>query len=178
LCRFDDAVDGRRAAAAHRDAYRAASQGGGMVRVKSPQDLGAAGVFILIGLAGLVFGWELEFGSASRMGPGYFPMLLSCLILAIGIGIGWRAFVIAGPPVARFHLRPMVFLIVAILSFGLIVNWIGLALTTAVLTFIAANARRRASLPETLVLAGVLAVFVVLVFVYGLSQPFPAWWGQ
>ena len=149
-----------------------------MLRVKSPQDFGAAGVFILIGLAGLYFGWELDAGSAARMGPGYFPFLLSCSILALGVIIGCRALAIVGPPVEAFHVRPLAFLIVAILCFGLIVNLIGLALTTAALTIIAAYARRQVNLFETLALAAGLGVFVVLVFVYGLSQPFPAWWGQ
>jgi hypothetical protein len=149
-----------------------------MLHVKSPQDFGAASVFVLIGLAGLYFGWELDSGTSSRMGPGYFPFLLSCLILALGAIIGARALVVVGPPVERFHLRPLVFLVAAILIFGLIVNLIGLALTAAVLTVIAAYARRQVSLTETLALAVVLGVFVVVVFVYGLSQPFPAWWGQ
>jgi len=149
-----------------------------MVRVKSPQDFGAAGVFIVIGLAGLYFGWELDAGSAARMGPGYFPLLLSGLILALGVIIGARALAIDGPPVERFRLRPLAFLVAAILMFGLIVNWIGLALTTAALTFVAAYARRGVNLLETVALAVVLGVFVVVVFVYGLSQPFPAWWGQ
>ena len=50
-----------------------------MVRVKSPQDFGASIIFILIGVAGLYFGSELSFGSAARMGPGYFPMIVSGL---------------------------------------------------------------------------------------------------
>jgi hypothetical protein len=149
-----------------------------MLRVKSPQDFGAAAVFVLIGLAGLYFGWELEFGTASRMGPGYFPVLLSCLILALGAIVGWRSLVITGPAVARFHLRPMMFVVVAILGFGLIVNTVGLALTAAALTIVTAYARRQVNLRETLLLAGGLGIFVVVVFVYGLGQPFPAWWGQ
>ena len=48
-----------------------------MLRVKSPQDLGAGLVFMLIGVAGLYFGSDLAFGTAARMGPGYFPTLLS-----------------------------------------------------------------------------------------------------
>ena len=43
------------------------------VRVKeAPQNLGAGAVFVLIGVAGLYFGRELAFGTAARMGPGYF----------------------------------------------------------------------------------------------------------
>ena len=56
-----------------------------MLRVKSPQDIGAGLVFVLIGLAGLYFGSELAFGTSARMGPGYFPTLLSVLIIAIGL---------------------------------------------------------------------------------------------
>ena len=44
-----------------------------MFRVRSPQDLGAGVVFVLIGAAGIYFGQDLAFGSAARMGPGYFP---------------------------------------------------------------------------------------------------------
>ena len=36
-----------------------------MLRVKSPQDLGAALVFILIGVAGIYFGQGLRFGTAA-----------------------------------------------------------------------------------------------------------------
>jgi hypothetical protein len=31
---------------------------------------------------------------------------------------------------------------------------------------------------EALLLAATLALFSVALFVYGLSQPFPAWWGR
>ena len=61
-----------------------------MVRVRSPQDLGAGVVFVVIGVAGYYFGRDLAFGSAARMGPGYFPMLLSVLIIAIGLIVGFR----------------------------------------------------------------------------------------
>ena len=37
-----------------------------MLRVRSPQDLGAGLVFTLIGLAGFYFGTDLTFGTAAR----------------------------------------------------------------------------------------------------------------
>ena len=39
-------------------------------------------------------------------------------------------------------------------------------------------ASRDVNLTETLLLAATLALFSVALFVYGLSQPFPAWWGR
>ena len=149
-----------------------------MLRVKSPQDLGAGLVFMLIGLAGLYFGSELAFGTASRMGPGYFPTVLSILILAIGIIVGLRGLSVEGPPVEPVQLRPIAFVVAAILIFGCSDRVVGLALTAVLLTLFAAFARRDVKLSETLLLGAGLAIFAVAVFVYVLGQPLPAWWGR
>ena len=149
-----------------------------MLRVKSPQDLGAGLVFILIGAAGYYFGQDLTTGTAARMGPGYFPMLLSGLIILIGLVVALRGLAIEGPSVERIQLRPIVFIVAAILMFGYLLDALGLVLTTIALTLVAAYARRDANLRETLLLGGGLAVFAVVVFVYALSQPLPVWWGQ
>jgi hypothetical protein len=149
-----------------------------MVRVKSPQDVGAGVVFVLIGLAGLYFGRELAFGTAARMGPGYFPILLSVLILAIGIIVAIRGLTTEGPPIEPVQLRPIAMIIAAILIFGVLIDVVGLALTALLLTVFAAYARREVKLTETILLGAGLAVFTVAVFVYLLGQPLPAWWGR
>ena len=149
-----------------------------MVRVKSPQDLGAGAVFVLIGLAGLYFGRELAFGTAARMGPGYLPILLSVLILAIGIIVAIRGLTTEGPPIEPVQLRPIAMIIAAILIFGVLIDVVGLALTALLLTVFAAYARREVKLTETILLGAGLAVFTVAVFVYLLGQPLPAWWGR
>jgi hypothetical protein len=149
-----------------------------MLRVKSPQDFGAAVVFLLIGLAGLYFGRELDFGSSARMGPGYFPTLLSWLIILLGAIVGFRSLAVDGPPVERFYFRPMTFVMAAVLAFGIFIDRIGLALSTVIVTLFAAYARRNASLREALVLGVGLAAFVVAVFVYALGQALPPWWGR
>ena len=149
-----------------------------MVRVKSPQDLGAGAVFVLIGLAGLYFGRELAFGTAARMGPGYFPILLSVLILAIGIIVAIRGLTTEGPPIEPVQLRPIAMIVAAILIFGVLIDVVGLALTALLLTVFAAYARREVKLTETILLGAGLAAFTVAVFVYLLGQPLPAWWGR
>jgi Tripartite tricarboxylate transporter TctB family len=149
-----------------------------MVRVKSPQDLGAGVVFVLIGVAGLYFGRELAFGTAARMGPGYFPTLLSILILAIGIIVGIRGLTAEGPPIEPVQLRPIAMIIAAILIFGVLIDVVGLALTALLLTVFAAYARREVKLTETILLGAGLAAFTVVVFVYLLGQPLSAWWGR
>jgi putative tricarboxylic transport membrane protein len=147
-------------------------------RVRSPQDLGAGAVFLLIGAAGAYFGKDLAFGTAARMGPGYFPMLLSWLIIGVGVIVAARGLTVDGPAIEQVQLRPILFVVAAILMFGYLLDTIGLALTAIVLTLVAAYARRDASLVEALLLGAGLALFAVLVFVYALSQPLPAWWGR
>ena len=149
-----------------------------MLRVKSPQDLGAAFVFIVIGLAGLYAGKDLTFGTASHMGPGFFPTWLNFLIIAIGVGTGIKAVAIQGPPIARFQLRPILFIVAAIVAFGFLINAVGLALSAVLMTIFAAYARRGVKVPETVLLAAGLALFSVIVFVYVLGQAVPAWWGR
>jgi len=149
-----------------------------MLRVKSPQDLGAAILFLIIGATGLYFGRDLAFGTASRMGPGFFPAILSGLIFVIGFVVGLRFFAIEGPPIEPIRLRPLLFILAAIVAFGYLIEQIGLAITTAALTIFAAYARDRVNLKETAVLAVFLAVFAVGVFAYALGQPLPIWWGN
>jgi hypothetical protein len=149
-----------------------------MFRIRSPQDIGAAVVFMAIGLAGIYFGSDLRFGSAGNMGPGFFPVILSWLIFAIGVIVGFKGLSIEGPSIEPVQLRPILVVVSAILIFGLVVERLGLAITAALLTILAGFARRDVNLVETLLLAAGLALFSVLLFVYGLSQPFPAWWGR
>jgi hypothetical protein len=149
-----------------------------MLGVKSPRDFGSALVFLFIGLSGLYFGSDLTYGTAGRMGPGYFPFLLSILIVAIGVVVGIRSLTIEGPPVDAPKFRPLAMVMLCIIVFGYGIDYIGLALSSIVLTFIAAYARRNVSIVETAIFAVILSVGTVLIFVYGLGQPLPAWWGD
>jgi hypothetical protein len=152
--------------------------GSSMFRVKSPQDFGAAIVFLLIGIAGLYFGRELTYGTAARMGPGYFPFLLSWLIIAIGVVIGLMSLSVEGPPIEAPQFRPIFFVLLSVVIFGYLMSYVGLAITGVVMTLIAAFARRNFNLLESLALGIGLSIACVLIFVYALGQPLPAWWGE
>jgi hypothetical protein len=149
-----------------------------MFRVKSPQDFGAAILFLTIGIAGIYFGRELTFGTAAKMGPGYFPTMLSGVIVLIGAIVGLRSLTIEGPPIEPVRLRPVVFILVAVIAFGFLIEQIGLAITTSGLAIFAAYARNDVNLKEALILAAVLAAFAIGVFAYALGQPLPIWWGR
>ena len=92
--------------------------------------------------------------------------------------VGARGLTIEGPPIEPVQLRPILFIIAAILIFGFLIESIGLALTAVVLTVFAAYARPDVNLRETILLGIGFAIFTVVVFVYVLGQPLPAWWGR
>jgi hypothetical protein len=149
-----------------------------MVRIRNPQDFGAAVVFVLIGAAGLYFAGDLAFGSAARMGPGFFPTLLSALIFVIGFVVGVKALSIDGPAIERMSLRPIAVIAICVVGFGYLIERLGVAITAAALVLVASYARRGASLRQSLALALAMSVFVIGVFVYALSQPLPVLWSR
>lgn len=149
-----------------------------MFRVKAPRDFGAAVVIMLIGIFGLYFGKDLTYGTAGRMGPGYFPFLLSMIIITLGATIGVKALFTEGPPIEAPMIRPMAFVVASIIVFGYSIDYFGLFFTSIILTFLAAYARKDVKIVETGIFAVGLALGTVLVFVYALGQPLPAWWGN
>src|SRR4030088_1591965 len=136
-----------------------------MLRIKSPQDVGAAIILIVIGLAGLWFGREYDIGSVSRMGPGYMPVLLSIGLLVFGAVIGLRAVTVDGPPIATGRWYPTIMILVAVLMFALLIERVGLAPTTFVVAVICAFATSDVNWKQALALAITLALFCVVVFV-------------
>ena len=142
-----------------------------MLRIKSPQDFGAAIVFIVIGLAGIYFGLDLRFGTAARMGPGFFPYYLSWCILGIGAIAGARSLALQGPAIERVRLRPVLLILASLLVFGFAMEALGLIVSAAALIAIAALAQGRPKLRETALLAAGMTAFCVVVFVWALGQP-------
>ena len=147
------------------------------IHVKSPQDLGAGLLFVAIGLVGLYFGQDLQFGTSRNMGPGYFPTVLSALILLIGVIVAARCVVIEGPPIEEVRLRPLIVLVAAMLVFGYLIQYVGLGITAVLLAVMAAYAQPKVRLVETLIFAVALSAFVVVIFVYALGQPMQIFWG-
>lgn len=149
-----------------------------MLRVKSPQDLGAGLLFIAIGGLGLYLAKDLNFGSARSMGPGFFPTWLSGLVIALGIITAARSLVLAGPPIGRLNLRPLLFILAAVVLGGFLIDKFGLAIALVAMTAVAALSRADTKWAEVLALGVIMAVVSVVVFVYLLGQPMPAWWGR
>lgn len=143
--------------------------------IKSPQDFGAGILFIVFGAIGLWVGSDLTFGTARNMGPGYFPMIICALIALIGVIVAAKSLALEGPAIERIHLRPILFILLAITPF-LVIEKTGAIIASILLIIFAAFGRKQVNLLETVIFAVGTAAFVVIIFVYALGQPMPIWW--
>jgi len=112
-------------------------------------------------------------GSALRMGPGYFPALLGGLLIFLGLVILAKSLALDGPKVPVFHFRPLVLVSLSVVAYGYLMKPGGLAVATAAAVFIGALAGHEFKWKEVTVVAVVLVIFSWLVFVRGLTLPFP-----
>ncbi len=145
-----------------------------MIRLKKPQDLGAAILFVLLGCVCLWFGRDYRYGTLARMGPGFFPLTLSWLLIGFGVVIAALSFSFnEGPKIGRTNWRGLVTIIVGIILFGFLINSAGLLITAFAVPLLAAFATPEVRRKEAVILSLLVAVVCVVVFVYGLRQPIP-----
>jgi len=144
------------------------------MKIKSQQDFWAGLMFVGFGLFFVVVAlMNYQMGSAVRMGPAYFPVLLGGLLAILGLVVLIGSVVETGPPVAKFHFRPLLFIAASSLAFAYLLKPLGLVLASAALVFISAYGGHEFKFKEVAIMSAVLVVFAVLVFVKGLTLPFP-----
>ncbi len=147
------------------------------MHLKNPKDFWAGVMFAAIGVAFAVVVkvYEYPMGTASRMGPGFFPFYLGIIMAILGGAIIVESFATTGDPVSKFAWKPLCWILGAVVIFGMIAKFTGIALSIVALVAISAYGGHEFKWKEVLIAGVVLAVFSVLVFVQGLKLPFPVW---
>ena len=144
-----------------------------MIRIRSPQDLGAAALLFVLGATGVWYGGEYTIGTAARMGPGYMPMVLSTGLILFALTLAVKSVAVEGPAVETMKLRPIVLVLGAIVAFAFLIRPLGLLPTTFLVVMLCGLGTPDVRWKELTIVAAVLAIFVVAVFVYGLNQTIP-----
>ena len=147
------------------------------MKLKKPRDFWSGVMYAAIGIAFAVIVKVNEYpmGTGSRMGPGYFPYVLGIIMALLGIAIIVESFATEGPPVSKFAWKPLIWILGAVVVFGLIAKIAGLALSIVVLVVVSAYGGDEFKIKEAIIASAILAIFSVAVFVYGLKLPFPIW---
>ena len=146
------------------------------MRITSPRNFWAGLMFFAFGLFFAI--WAVanyQMGTAVRMGPAYFPAVLGGLLAFLGLVVLLMSVTVRGPRVDTFHFRPLVFILGANVAYGYAMKPLGLVLATAGLVFLSAFGGHEFKWKEVTLLYVFLIVFSVLVFVKGLTLPFPLW---
>ena len=131
------------------------------MRIRSPKDFWSGLFFVAVAIGFIGLSHRYGMGNMHRMGPALFPTLVGVLLAGLGLLIALRAFAIDGPPVPRFHARPIIISLVAIALFGVALAHLGLIAAIAVLVLVGAVASRESKPLETVGLVVVLIAFSV-----------------
>ena len=146
-----------------------------MNRAKSLKDILAGLIFIGLGLAFGIAAAGYPIGTALRMGPGYFPLVLAGVMVALGLAIAAKglAATAADEPAGPVPWRAIVLILAALVFFGATIRGLGMAPALFVTAFLAALASRRNGPLAAAVMAAALTLFCVLIFGVGLGVPVP-----
>jgi putative tricarboxylic transport membrane protein len=145
------------------------------MNIRAPKDFWSGIMFLAFAAVALITARGYSLGSAGRMGPGYFPMLLGIALAVLGMILVVRSLVAQGEAVGKLHMVPLMIIAAGVCLFGVTIERLGLIITLVLVTAVSAFASRESRILETCALALVLAAFSVGVFVYALQLSVPIW---
>lgn len=143
--------------------------------IRNPRDFYTGLLFAAFGVATLVIAQSYAIGSASRMGPGYFPRLLGFLLLGLGLVQSLLGLRSQSAGKLEWHWRPLAILLLSVLLFSLVTPWLGLVAGGFALVFISSLSSQEFRWREALLAAVLQGVAAAALFAYGLGVPLPIW---
>lgn len=145
-----------------------------MTRIRGQRDFGIGVIYLALGLAGFIIARDYNFGTSGRMGPGYFPTIISWLLMVFGTVTIGRGLLRDGAPIGKVNWKGLALVTLSVVVFGYLLERAGFALSLALLVLISAAASERFRIELRAVL-GLLAliIFCIAVFVEGLGLPMP-----
>ncbi|QHI98084.1 tripartite tricarboxylate transporter TctB family protein [Xylophilus rhododendri] len=156
------------------------------MKIKSQKDFFSGLMFLIVGIG---FAWgatNYTIGSGARMGPGYFPLMLGILMAILGAVLTMTAMSVeteTGDPIGKWAWKPLGFVIVANLLFGILLGGLpsiglpamGLIIAIYALVIIGSMAGNEFKLVPTIILATVLAIGSYIAFIWALKLQMQVW---
>ena len=142
------------------------------------KDFLAGLMFIGIGSTAMIIARDYPFGSALRMGPGYFPSVLGGILFVFGLWVLAIGLIRKEPVKRTWSVRALIILPLTALVFGFLMETAGFVPALLVLSIMAATASPKFRMLEQSILAVGLTVLSVALFIYGLNLPYPLFGGH
>ena len=141
--------------------------------VGNNKDFWAGVTFFMTGAGAMAIAWGYRFGSRLRMGPGYFPVVLSGIMIAFGLIIMIKGLRRGEKIEGNWSIRALILLPLSLVLFGILMRHAGFLPALVVLIFGSAAAGKEFKLLEVLPLTGLLVLLSWVVFVWGMGLPYP-----
>jgi len=140
----------------------------------SRNDLASGGIFVAFGAYFALEALRYEFGTPFRMGPGFMPVVLGSVLVALGIAIVLKGLGKAdegtSPPIPW---RGITLVLGTVVFFAAAIRGLGFIPVVAISAFAAALASRNNNWLSAAVIAAGLCVLCLVVFVVGLGLLVP-----
>ncbi|KKB06944.1 hypothetical protein VE25_20020 [Devosia geojensis] len=140
----------------------------------SRNDLASGGIFVALGAYFALEALRYEFGTPLRMGPGFMPVVLGSVLVALGIAIVLKGFrkpdEEAPPPVPW---RGIALVLGTVVFFAATIRGLGFVPVVAISAFVTALASRNNNWLSAVIIAVGLCVLCLVVFVVGLGLLVP-----
>ncbi|HSB47906.1 MAG TPA: tripartite tricarboxylate transporter TctB family protein [Burkholderiales bacterium] len=146
------------------------------VNLLENKDFLAGLLMIAVGAIAFYMALDYPFGSALRMGPGYFPRVLAGMFIAFGVYVGLRGLRTKEKVEGVWGWKALALITTAFFVYGWLMDRIGMIPSLVVLFFISALAGHEFRLKEVIILTVVMTTFAWAVFIWGLGMPYRLFW--
>ena len=131
-----------------------------------------------VGAIGMYIARDYPFGSALRMGPGYFPTVLGGLLVVFGIYCLIMGLKRQDRITRTWSVRALIILPLTTLVYGILMEKAGFVPAVIALSILAGTASPEFHWKEQVVLAIGLTAGCVGLFIYGIGLPYPLFAGH
>jgi hypothetical protein len=139
------------------------------------KDVASGLMFLALGILGLGLSQQFDFGTTARPGPGFFPTVLSVLLMLIGGGVTVAGLLRPVVNTTQMGWRPFVYITLAVVVFALSIDRFGLVPSVLATSIIASFAKSGFGLAARLVTSAALALFSAILFIGLLGLPIELW---
>lgn len=138
----------------------------------------AAGVlFLVVSIFYFAMSFNYVTGTPARMGPGFFPRMVSIGLMLIAVGILFSAVAPKAKTekLEKWDVKGLLWIAGSVALFAVLLPTFGLVVALAVLIIVASLASPEFTWRGALVNTVVLVIFCIAVFIYGINLQFPVW---
>jgi hypothetical protein len=145
--------------------------------IRNQRAFAAGALFVVVAIAFLFMSRDYELGTAARMGPGYFPVMLALVLAGIGLVIMANA-VLPGAAVeklARWDWKGLAWIAGSVVLFAIALRPLGFVLSLFLLVVFCSRASSEFTWRGALFAAAILTALCVGIFHFGIDLRLPLW---